>query len=78
MRSEAITKIHELDGQPITQVDRQVHGEVSHALGPGFTERQLVLLGLMEALIHWVVFKHDDAVKQRLAALSRPALYIGQ
>jgi len=75
---KAVAQVQELDLQGVAEVDRQVHGKVGHIAAADVAKAQAFLPGFLQAFVHRVVFKHQNAVKQRLATLARPALYVRQ
>ncbi|MND58710.1 hypothetical protein D3C80_498790 [compost metagenome] len=78
LRRKTLAQVEELDRQRGIEADGQVHGVVGDIAATGLAKAQAGLAALLQALVHRVVFKHDDAIEQGLPPLPGPALDIGQ
>ena len=78
-RAEAFAQVQVFHLQAlIGGADHQVHREVGHPAAADFGKFQLAVLLTAQGTVHRVVFKHDNAVEQPLAALPGPTLNIRQ
>ena len=76
---EAFTQVQVFHLQPLFGgTDHQVHREVGHAAAADFGKLQFAVLLPAQGAVNRMVFEHDNAVEQALAALPGPALNVRQ